>query len=879
MRYFYKERIDWQVNYLRDLWKKDFFVNVIIWSILIYLAIFFVNRYNLISKLINMFTPFIAGLVFLLIVVICFSKLKLIDAYKVKSINIIDRLAGIGFFISLFSMVYTIVYEKEIYKFCLECILMGISLKILRDKESAFQNIILKRENECSNLIDLKDLYNNDISNSIINNEVKYLLIDENDVDYDFLHRDMIVEHIYNSILNTRANNSFVIGINGAWGSGKTTIVNIVKKKIKSNINDKELILSDFSPWIYDNPQNMMIGLLKSILVEANITSNPLEHEKIFKSLVNVIFKKVGFDNTFVNNFFYNFDTVEKIKNELNDFLEFNQKRVVLFIDNLERAEADNIIFLFKLIGQVFDLKRITYVIIYDEDRLKDIFSDKLKIDYHYIEKIIQQDISVPPIQQKLLSDICRVCIGRLLTFYGEKNLEKYRLIVDLIVSEVNDLRKLKRFLNTVVAEIFATQHYLSKYTLFALNTIKFFDEDLYYNIYQNKEYFITTDKLCDMSTRHMDIDKEDSKKAKELFYKLIKDKNKEYKYLLSDMFIAVKRYFSGQDIISNNYNEIDCDFIRKNKCIYSGIYFDIYFSQNENIFLEINKEVNDFIKCINYIQDENLLCDFVKQKIIDIDIKYGNDEYLWIDNLLSYIRKNDYRNELLIVKALYKNILNLNDNMKDFERSSRDKVRYFIAKYLRKCTLKNFNQIIDLMKNDYKKLNKIYKIKCFFDDNKLQSEEKILDIKNKILNDIFDKLCKSIIVKKINLYDDKYYSENNVFTLLDNVHDKIYLEKIVNKDTVYRLLRDLTYEVISRSKGYGYYIDNRLFEEYIVNKMDVDIEQYLQLNHPKTESEIFLKDLYYTHKKSYYEHKKDNKDIVIGEGEIYRIKPIKFIV
>ena len=870
------------MNYLRDLWKKDFFVNVIIWSILIYLAIFFVNRYNLISKLINMFTPFIAGLVFLLIVVICFSKLKLIDAYKVKSINIIDRLAGIGFFISLFSMVYTIVYEKEIYKFCLECILMGISLKILRDKESAFQNIILKRKNECSNLIDLKDLYNNDISNSIINNEKKYLLIDENDVDYDFLHRDIIIEYIYNSILNTRANNSFVIGINGAWGSGKTTTVNIVKKKIKSNINDKELILSDFSPWIYDNPQNMMIGLLKSILVKANIASNPLEHEKIFKSLVNVIFKKVGFDNTFVNNFFYNLDTVEKIKNELNDFLEFNQKRVVLFIDNLERAEADNIIFLFKLIGQVFDLKRITYVIIYDENRLKDIFSDKLKIDYHYIEKIIQQNISVPPIQQELLSNICRVCIERLLIFYGEKNLEKYKLIVDFIVSEVKDLRKLKRFLNTVVTEIFATQHYLSKYTLFALNTIKFFDGDMYYNIYQNKKYFITTDKLYDISARYIDIDKkESSEKAKELFDKLIKNKNKEYTDLLSDMFIAVQRYFWDKDIISNNYDDIDYDFIRINKCIYSGKYFDIYFSQNENKFLEIDKEVNDFIKCINYIQDENLLCDFVKQKIVDVSAKYGNDEYLWIDNFLSYIRKNDYRNEFLIVKALYKNILNLNDDMKAFEISSKDKVKYFIVRYLEKCTLEKFDEIVDLMKNDYKKLNIIYNIRYFFDDRKLQSEEKMLDIKNKVLiiNDVFDKLYKTIIAKEINLYDDKYYSKNNVFILLDNVHDKMYLKKIVNKDTVYRLLRDLTYEVISSSEGYGYYINNQLFEKYIVNKMDVDIEQYLQLNQPKTESEIFLRDLYYKHKKSYYEHKKDNKDIVIGKSEIYRIKPIKFIV
>ncbi|SNV04138.1 Predicted P-loop ATPase [Megamonas hypermegale] len=867
------------MNYLRDLWKKDFFVNVIIWSILIYLAIFFVNRYNLISKLINMFTLFIAGLVFLLIVVMCFSKLKLIDAYKVKSINIIDRLAGIGFFISLFSMVYTIVYEKEIYKFCLECILMGISLKILRDKESAFQNIILKRENECSNLIDLKDLYNNDISNSIINNEVKYLLIDENDVDYDFLHRDIIIEHIYNSILNTRANNSFVIGINGAWGSGKTTTVNIVKKKIKSNINDKELILSDFSPWIYDNPQNMMIGLLKSILVEANIASNPLEHEKIFKSLVNVIFKKVGFDNTFVNNFFYNFDTVEKIKNELNDFLEFNQKRVVLFIDNLERAEADNIIFLFKLIGQVFDLKRITYVIIYDEDRLKDVFSDKLKIDYHYIEKIIQQNISVPPIQQELLSNICRVCIERLLIFYGERNLEKYELIVNFIVSEVNDLRKLKRFLNTVVTEIFATQHYLSKYTLFALNTIKFFDGDMYYNIYQNKEYFITTDKLCDVSTKHMDIDKEDSKKAKELFDKLIKDKNKEYKDLLSDMFIAVQRYFSGKDIISNNYNDVDYDFIRINKCIYSGKYFDIYFSQNENRFLEINKEVNDFIKCINYIQDENLLCDFVRQKIIDINIKYENDEYLWIDKFFSYIKKNDCSNEFLIVKVLYKNILELSDDKNTFSRSSRNRVGDFIIIYLRNCTLEKFNQIVDLMKNDYKKLNIIYNIKCLISNVISYDGLKILDVNFKalIINNIFDNLCKTIIEKKINLYDDKYYSKNNVFILLNNVHDEMYLKEIVGHNTVYRLLKDLVIENVNNDKEYIYYIDEKLFKKYIVGEMEEKIEYYLKRNPPKTESEIVLINLYHKSRNLYY--LSDNEDIPFDKSQIRRIIPIKFIV
>lgn len=868
------------MDYLRNLWKRDFFVNIVIWSILIYLAIFFIDKYNLISKLIEIITSVSVGLIVLLIVIICISRLNLIDAYKIKSINIIDRIAGIGFLVAFLCLINTILFKGELYKFGLEIILMIVSLKLLKDKRDCYQNIILRRKNEYSSLIDLKDLYNNDI----IDNKVKYLLIDENDVDYDFLHRDIIIEHIYNSILNVKADNSFVIGINGTWGSGKTTTVNIVKEKIKNNINNKDLILNDFNPWIYDNPQNMMVGLLKSILNEADITSNPLEHEKIFKSLINVIFKKAGFDDTFVNNFFYNLDTVEKIKDELDDFLEFNQKRVVLFVDNLERAEADNIIFLFKLIGQVFDLKRITYVIIYDEDRLKDIFSDKLKIDYHYIEKIIQQNISIPPIQQELLLNVCRVCIEKLLIFYGEKNLDEYRLIVNLIVSEVKDLRMLKRFLNTVVTETFAVPHYLSKYTLFALNTIKFFDENLYYNIYQNKRYFITTDKIYDMNTRYMDINKkENNEKAKDLFDELIKNKNKEYQEILSNMFIAVKRYLSGQDIINDRYEDIDYDLIRINKSIYSGMYFDIYFSQSENEFLEIDKDIDDFIECINYIKDENLLYEFIRQKIISINIKYGISEYLWIDKFLSHIRKNINHSECLIVKALYENILELNDDMKAFEVSSKDKVKYFIARYLKKCALEKFNKIVDLMKNDYKKLNIIYNIRYLFNNISSYDELKILDINFKVLiiNNVFDNLCKNILLRKINLYEDKYYSKNNVFILLDNINDEFYLKKIVNKNTIYRLLRDLTYEVISSSEGYGYYIDNRLFEEYIVNKMDTDIEQYLQINPPKTECEIFLKDLYYTHKNLYYKCKvtNDNKDIIIGKGEIYRTKPIKFIV
>ena len=54
-----------------------------------------------------------------------------------------------------------------------------------------------------------------------------------------------------------------------------------------------------------------------------------------------------------------------------------SNKRFVFIIDNLDRMNSDNIIFLLTLIETLFKLPRITYIVAYDKDRLKDIFNKK----------------------------------------------------------------------------------------------------------------------------------------------------------------------------------------------------------------------------------------------------------------------------------------------------------------------------------------------------------------------------------------------------------------------------------------------------------------------------------------------------------------------
>ena len=70
---------------------------------------------------------------------------------------------------------------------------------------------------------------------------------------------------------------------------------------------------------------------------------------------------------------------------QIGSYLLDQNKKVVFVIDNLERASAENIIFLFKLISTVFDLPNIIYLLSYDQARMNEILSDTAQINPKFV--------------------------------------------------------------------------------------------------------------------------------------------------------------------------------------------------------------------------------------------------------------------------------------------------------------------------------------------------------------------------------------------------------------------------------------------------------------------------------------------------------------
>lgn len=79
----------------------------------------------------------------------------------------------------------------------------------------------------------------------------------------DILGRKSFAQSLANAILNYKEKDSIVIGLFGAWGSGKTSIINLVLEHIdsvyKQKTNENKPIIVKFNPWNFSD-QNQLIS-------------------------------------------------------------------------------------------------------------------------------------------------------------------------------------------------------------------------------------------------------------------------------------------------------------------------------------------------------------------------------------------------------------------------------------------------------------------------------------------------------------------------------------------------------------------------------------------------------------------------------------------
>ncbi|MFC5531266.1 KAP family P-loop NTPase fold protein [Cohnella yongneupensis] len=176
----------------------------------------------------------------------------------------------------------------------------------------------------------------------------------------DLLDRKKFSAHLAIAICEWKDKESLVIALNGEWGVGKTSIINIALSQIKTiNTDDFPTIVS-FNPWIYSDLNSITSHFFGEISKELEIQNQTAKDKKIahklklYASLLNVFPEKNIIKSSY-DKFVIGLGLAGISVSSIADWLNINNKtlRLILFVGGAA--------LLFKQVAQSFLSKLSVY--------------------------------------------------------------------------------------------------------------------------------------------------------------------------------------------------------------------------------------------------------------------------------------------------------------------------------------------------------------------------------------------------------------------------------------------------------------------------------------------------------------------------------------
>lgn len=473
------------------------------------------------------------------------------------------------------------------------------------------------------------------------------------------------------------------------------------------------------------------------------------------------------------------------------------------------------------------------------------------------------------------MHDVVSKCIINLMTLYGIDNHKKeYEKTMRFLAKDIKDLRELKIFLNSVISFNYRLNNYLNFQDTLLLELIKSNDIELYEEIWRNKQYFVSEDthmssELYTLDTKGFNI------KAKDYFdnlFSINNQKHREYKEILSLMFPYVENYKNNRPIKAEygNYmigqnNNGDYKTNIKNKRIFSARYFDLYFSQCDNEFTNINKNIEKFVGIIN--NTDNI--ETIEKRFIDLMNLYTN----WIqkytfETLEYYLSEINEDKRSILLKIINKHLKEYNDDMIFLGLSALQRMYIIMSEIIIEISQEEFEEFLKVIGNDYSKIYCIRELKYWIENSKNHSKEEYSQ-KIENLNIAIKKLVEDIIINNIDILDKRHYVEKNLWGIYHETKEskkerKEYIKNILNKENIFRFLNDMLGRSVG--SGYGYSVRKGNIEEF--SSID-EVDNILKsIERELTEDEKLLLNIY-----------EQSKTIPDDEHAIFLNEDKKFIV
>ena len=748
---------------------------------------------------------------------------------KLQTINPIDFiLFSIDITLIIYGLYLFCIKQLSTWKFKTAVVIFSIVLISEFFREICIHPFSDKtKRNKDKNIIDLRELYKGKIKSN-----TQPIIISDKAVNYDLLDRSVIVSLLNDAINDAYSSNAYVIGLEGEWGTGKTTIANLVQQRLRNNEDIK--IVKDFNFWTAGSQTAILNSMYDSLLKAIGVDYKSTRMKRLLRRTANFVttMPKMGkvlgqiIDEDITQN------DVNQLKDKLEELILSSGKRYVFFVDDLDRADNLQVLFLLKMLGTLFNLPNLIFVLLYDKKRMNAIVDNGEDLNAAFAEKIINQEIRVPEVSEQVMQNIYKTGLSKLAIAYGVGNseIQEIKPAIDLIVEQIKSIRDLKRIMNSACAIAFDKNNYLNRRDLLLLEFIHFKEPNLYKLIYDNSGYFISQDFTSFPSGMPWRWDKDNTEKIKKFYNENLSNYSK-YLSILEMLFPYVKNYYnpgiynSDQIIIQDMTGDNER---RRQLRVCSDYYFNLYFSLTQNDYSKINVQVRNIVQEINEATTVKEITKSYNQLLTWDD----DSLYLGIEDFRMYVDEINKDKRLFVARL----ILNSANGFSDRGMLS------LRSELLIACSLLLERSEINKVSKMLQHFSKRYKlIGCL---NALNNYVKDYGELQKVVMKSWYKVGANILNNKIDLYSNKNYEANNAWGFFNYVKQKRlpsktirnYLDSIISNKNVYRVLFDAITESTGTG-GYGYRVEKDNYETMglaNISKIEDFLKNKKQINESK---------------------------------------------